>query len=168
MKSRNIGLLLLFLLIALNIGASGYYYARLPERVASEFDLAGEPKSWMTKGTFVIFNIALLILFPAFMLAVSWLSTKLPKRMIDMPNRDYWFAPERRAETAASVMRFMLWMAVGAEVFLTVIVGMVYRANFGRPEIMRWGPWIALGGFSPFLIAWIVCFYLRFKRVPPA
>jgi uncharacterized membrane protein len=166
MKSKYIGLLTLFLLMALNLGMSGYYYAVLPERVASEFDLAGEPKTWMAKGTFVIFNATLLIALPAFLLAVAWISTKLPKWMIDLPHKDYWLAPERKAETAASLFRYILWLACGIELFLTALVGLVYRANLGHPETMRIAPNILLTCFLTFMAGWIFCFYRKFKRVP--
>jgi uncharacterized membrane protein len=166
MKSKHIGLLLLFLLISLNLGLSGYYYAKLPPRVASEFDLSGDPKSWMAKGTFVVFNFTLMALLPIFLLVVGWLSMKLPASMINLPNKDYWLAPERRAATNASVFRLMLSMACGVELFLTFLVWTVYRANTGHPEIMRQMPLYLTGCFLTFVAVWIVCFYRKFRKVP--
>ncbi len=167
MKSKYIGLSILLLLLALNIGLSGYYFAVLPARVASEFDLSGEPKSWMAKGAFVIFNITLLILLPIFLLSLGWICTKLPKWMIDLPHKDYWLAPERKAQTAASIFRFMIWLAVGIELFLTALVGLVYRANLGHPEIMRQTPYYLLGCFVAFMAGWIIRFYGKFRKAPP-
>jgi uncharacterized membrane protein len=168
MKSKYIGLLILFLLVSLNLGLSGYYYTVLPPRVASEFDLLGNPKSWMPKGTFVIFNVCLLILLPAFLLSVAWICTKLPKWMIDMPNKDYWLAPERKAQTAATLFLFILWLTDGLELFLTALVGLVYRANMGHAEAMRLAPDIFLVCFLTFIAVWIVCFYAKFKKIPPS
>jgi uncharacterized membrane protein len=166
MKSKYIGLFVLFLLMSVNIGISGYCYTKLPARVASEFDLSGEPKAWVAKGTFVIFNITLLTLLPVFLLFLACVCPKLPKWMIDLPNWDYWLAPERKAETAASLFRFILWLANGLELFLTVIVGVVYWANLGRPEMMRLVPNIILEGFLPFVVVWMVCYYKKFKKIP--
>jgi uncharacterized membrane protein len=168
MKSKLIGLLILFLLVALNIGVSGYYYALLPPLVATEYGLSGEPKSWMVKGTFVIFNITLLFGLPIFLLLVGWICTKLPKWMIDLPNKDYWLAPERKAATSASLFLFMLWLACGIELFLTLLVWAVYRANLGHPEVMRQTPFYLLGGFLTFMAGWIIRFYVKFRKVPPA
>ena len=127
-----------------------------------------KPKSWMAKGTFVIFNVTLLILLPIFLLSLGWICTKLPKWMIDMPNKDYWLAPERKAQTAASVFLFMLWLADGIELFLTAIVGLVYRANLGHPEAMRLAPDIFLVCFLTFIAVWIVCFYENSGKCLPS
>ncbi|MCC6125995.1 MAG: hypothetical protein IT426_13600 [Pirellulales bacterium] len=166
MKSKSIGFAILFLLIALNLGLSGYYYAVLPSRVASEFDLSGEPKTEMAKGTFVIFNVMLMIALPAFLLAVAWICTKLPNWMIDLPHKDYWLAPERKAETAARIFGYLLWLTNGIELFLTALVGLVYRANLGHPDAMRIASHVLLACFLLFMAGWLFCFYRKFKRVP--
>ena len=168
MISKYFGLLVLLLIVSVNAGLSGYYYTVLPPRVATEFDLLGEPKSWMAKGTFVSFNIALLILLPAFLLFLGWICPKLPKWMIDLPHRDYWLAPERKARTAASLFVFILWLANGVELFLTAMVGLVYRANLGHPDTMRVAPGVLLLCFLIFLAVWVVSYYRKFKRVTPA
>jgi uncharacterized membrane protein len=166
MKSKYIGLIALFLLVSINLGASGYYYTVLPERIASEFDFAGEPKSWMTKGPFVIFNMAMLIVVPALLLSVAWISTKLPMRMVDLPNKEYWLAPERKAETFTRLFRSMLWLAVAIELFLSLLVGLVYWANLGHPQAMRIAPTVLLACFLLFMAGWLFTFYRKFKRVP--
>jgi len=101
----------------------------------------------MAKGTFVIFNATLLFVLPIFLIVLGWVCTKLPRWMIDLPHKDYWLAPERRSETNASVFRFMLWLASGIELFLTLLVGTVYRANVGPPEIMHRTPFYLLDFF---------------------
>jgi uncharacterized membrane protein len=166
MKSKRIGLIVLFLLASINIGVSGYYYTVLPERVASEFDFAGEPKSWMLKAAFVIFNLAMLVVVPALLLSVAWLCSKLPARMIDLPNKDYWLAPERKAETFARLFRSMLWLAVAIELFLSLLVGLVYWANLGHPEAMRITPNVLLACFLLFMAGWLFTFYRKFKKIP--
>jgi uncharacterized membrane protein len=168
MKSKYLGLLVLFLLISLNIGLCGYYYAVLPPQLASEFDLLGNPTKTMPKGTFTIFNASLLILMPAFLLTLGWGCTKLPKWMIDLPNKDYWLAPERKAATAASLFSFILWLTNGVELFLTSIVMLVYRANMGRPEAMQLVPHYCFGTFLAFMAVWIAWFYIKFKKIPSA
>jgi uncharacterized membrane protein len=164
---KRLGLLILFLIIAFNIGMSGYYYDVLPGRVASRFNFEGEPIAWMPKATFVIFNVVLLLAMPLFLLSLSWLSMKLPNSMINLPHRDYWLAPERKRQTAASFFVLMLWLTVAVELFLTAIVGLVYRANMGHPNLMRETPFYFLGGFLAVMIVWVLCFYMKFKRIPP-
>jgi hypothetical protein len=168
MKSKYIGFLILFLLLALNLGLSGYYYAVLPPNVASEFNALGEPTKEMPKASFVIFNFALLVLLPAVLLTLGWLLPKLPPWMIDLPHKDYWLAPERRAETAASLFVFMLWLTVGLESFVTSLLMLVYLANLGHPEIMRQAPFYLLGCFVAFMVLWAIRFYAKFRKVPPA
>jgi hypothetical protein len=168
MKSKYFGLLILLLLVALNVGLCGYYFPVLPDRVASEFDLQGKEIKAMPKGTFMAFNGTLVVAMPAFLLLLGWGCTKLPNWMIDMPNRDYWLAPQRKPETAKRLFLFILWLAVGVEAFLTSILFFVFRANMGHPESMVLVPYYCLSTFLAFVAVWCAWFMIKFKKLPPA
>ena len=53
-KNKHIYLLFLFLL-GLCILQALYYYPELPEKVASHFDLDGNPNAWSSKQFFIAF-----------------------------------------------------------------------------------------------------------------
>jgi uncharacterized membrane protein len=168
MKLKYFGLVLLLLLVSFNCGMSGYYYPALPARMASEFDIAGNPTKEMAKSTVMIFNVCMIFLLPAILLTLGRICTKLPRWMLDMPNKDYWLAPERAEQTAESMFRFILWLTNGVVLLLTAIVWLVYQANLGRPEVMRLMIPILLEGFLPFIAVWTVCYFVRFRKKPLA
>jgi hypothetical protein len=171
MISKYFGLLVLILLVAHNAGLIGYYYPILPARVGLyEFDEGGpsaEPTVWMAKGWFATLLVAAFVLIPLVMMAVEWLCAKLCKQSINIPNRDYWFAPERRADTEARMFSAMLWLANAAELLTTAVLLIVFRTTMGHPEVLRRTPFYLLACFLTFVAAWIIYHYARFKRVPP-
>ena len=73
----------------------------LPDRMASHFGPSGMPNGWMSKSQFL--TVYAMVLLPA--LAVEfWLArriAKTPGARMNLPNKDYWMAPERRASTLA-------------------------------------------------------------------
>jgi serine/threonine-protein kinase len=166
MSKKTSGLLLLVLLVAVGFGMNGYFYSRLPPEVASEFGFSGEPKRFMAKGTFLIFNLATLTLLPLFMLGLGWISTKLPKWMIDLPNKDYWLAPERIKETASGIFDFILWQAVGVVALLTSVLGCAILANLGHPAAMKIPPAAALLAYLIFVAVSVFRYYRKFKKIP--
>jgi hypothetical protein len=171
MISKCFGLLVLALLVALNAGLTGYYYTILPARVGLyEFDFGFEPSAeptvWMAKGTLALLIMAAIMLAPLELLFQAWICTKLPKRMISIPNRDYWLSPERKAETDARLFSFMLWLANATELFLTAVFAIVYRTLLGHPEVLRRTPYYVLGCFLAFVAVWSIRYYIRFKKLP--
>src|SRR5690349_6137471 len=77
----------------------------LPDKVASHFGMDGKPNGWMLRSDYVLYMGAAGVGLPLFILAIYSLLSIIPKQLINVPNRDYWFAPERRAETAAWLRR---------------------------------------------------------------
>ena len=81
----------------------GYHYKRLPPRVASHFDAQGRADGWSTKGEMVGMALVTLVVVAA-TLAMMWLlAYYAPPSLINLPNKDYWLAPERQADTRQSL-----------------------------------------------------------------
>src|SRR5580692_11121933 len=76
-------------------------FALLPERLASHFGASGLPNGWMTKPQFFIAYALVFLpaLFVEFLVGRS--VAKKPADKLRLPNKEYWLAPERRAETFA-------------------------------------------------------------------
>jgi len=138
----------------------------LPDRIASHFNAAGMPNGWMTKTQF-LWTYALVML-PA--LAVEfWVSHRIatkPDAKLNLPNKEYWLAPERRAETFAYFDRFFAWYGCA---FLFVVVsamGLAMRANFDSPPRLPAGPILSIiVGFVVFNALAIVTMLRRFSAV---
>ncbi len=113
---------------------------QLPGEVPIHFDLNGEPDRYSSRETHLWTMTGLVIGTTAFLLMVSWVTPKIPDSMINMPNKDYWFAPERRATSITKVQTTLVWVGVlttllfSSLAFLSWLVGMQYAASIS--------PWI--------------------------
>jgi hypothetical protein len=172
MLSKIMGISVLVLLLALNAGLIGYYYPILPASVGLyEYDESGPsagPMVWMAKGWFAALLVAAFVLIPLVLIAVEWICSKLPKRSINIPNRDYWLAPERKAVTEARLFSFMIWLANAAELLMTAVLLIVFRTTLGHPEVLQRTPYYVVGAFLAFATVWSLCYYWGFKKVPHA
>ena len=107
------------------IGAQLWYYApRLPDTVASHFDVAGEPDGWMAKDDFLLMIAGVVVGIAALFAFLIWLVPRVPDSAVNLPNRGYWLAAPRRAATHASIARYLL-------AFALLTLGFVGGAFFG-------------------------------------
>jgi hypothetical protein len=136
----------------------------LPPRVASHFDLAGRANGWMNRDAYVVFTVGMALGLPLFMVGVTALTGRLG-RGLNIPNRDYWLAPERRAATVAVVMHFVVVLAALVVLLVTALHLLIVRANHGGPAPrLSHEIWLVLAGFLTAIIAWIVKLQRRFAR----
>lgn len=98
---------ILVFLIAVFISQCVFYYPNLPEMMATHFNGAGEADGWMAKPNFFLFEVGILLLIVLQFTFMPWLIGKMPKAFINMPNKEYWFAEERRAETLGIIGLFL-------------------------------------------------------------
>src|SRR5262245_53721935 len=90
------------ILSALFLGFIGFVIvssARLPERVATHFDLGGQPNGWMPRSSHVWFMLAFGLAFPLIVPILAFAARYLPDTAINIPRRDYWLGTEQRAVT---------------------------------------------------------------------
>src|SRR5687768_10431534 len=96
----------------LYIGLMGFMVSsasQLPARVATHFDFQGHPNGWMSRSGHLTFMWILGTILPLLPVVILYLTRSLPPGLINVPNRDYWLAPERRQETLAYLMRLGIW-----------------------------------------------------------
>ena len=74
---------------------------------------------------------------------------RIPNARINMPNRDYWLAPERRDSTIDLLLQFMNVFAALLVIFLCYVHWCVVRANLARPPALH-NTWF-LSGFGVFM-----------------
>ena len=96
------------LLVILVVGALVHLaanHATLPERVPSHFDAQGVVDGWMSRDAFVATMAFVYGMTGGLFLAVVKFLPRMPNSMINLPNRDYWLAPERRDASLAELGR---------------------------------------------------------------
>jgi uncharacterized membrane protein len=139
--------------------------AILPERFATEFNFAGEPECWMNQTTYMILVSAMGSLAIFVMVIIGLVGRWLPDKWISMPHREYWLAPQRRAETVGYVFRQMLWFASLLTCFLTATHFSTIHANKLDPIHLPQGEFfMILGGFLGGTLIWTLMFIIHFIR----
>lgn len=157
----------IFVLIVLAaIAQCVFSFSQLPERMASHFGPSGLPNGWMTKQSFFIVY--------ALVIAVASVLEFLPARSIarsspsslHLPNKEYWLAPERRAQTFAYFTKFFAWYGCAILLVLVVAMGLAINANLNPPPRLAARPILAaIGGFVLFSILSIAHLMRRFSKV---
>ena len=84
-----------------------------------------------------IFEGVILVLIILEFTFLPWMIGKMPERLINMPNKDYWFADERRAETMDIIQHFFEWFSAALLALFIGINQLVFRANLnGRKSFV--------------------------------
>lgn len=137
----------------------------LPERVASHFARGGEANGWMPRETYVAFILIAALGVPLALVALlAWLPRAFPNA-VNLPNRAYWFATERREATLASFSSFAWVFGSLLAALMAGVHWAILRANAGTPpRFPESAFWALLIGFGSILAIWLAAWYLRFRR----
>jgi len=150
------------------IPASAFVYltsGSLPPVVASHFVAGGTADGFMPRDGYLTLMLSMTIGVPLLVVVLSCSVRLFPVRFINLPNRDYWLAPERAAETLS-------WMESRGAILGTLVAGfmcfahwLVVAANKQQPP--HFPEALFLPGsllFLAALAAWLVTFLVRFRR----
>jgi uncharacterized membrane protein len=154
----------IFLLLLLAMLAQiAWYYPQLPERVASHFNAAGEANSFMPKRDFVKVHLGVVGLLSVMFLFLPAAIVRLPPGLINLPNKDYWLAPERRQSTARTITGNLLGFGNAMLLFLLLVFREAMRASLLPVPRLPNRIWIYLVLLFAFAIFWTVRFVRAFR-----
>jgi uncharacterized membrane protein len=134
----------------------------LPPLVAAHFDSAGRTNAYMPRGRYIALLLGIAVIVPLFLVIVP--RRTFSKARINLPNRDYWLAPERRDETFRFLARqtsVFAWLVV---LFLCYVQWLVVRANALTPPSFDTAALVS--GLLVFLVctfSWLVRVIVRFR-----
>lgn len=137
----------------------------LPARVASHFARGGEANGWMPRESYVAFILSFALGVPLLVATlVAWLPRAFPGA-VNLPNRAYWLAPERREQTLASLAAFAWSFGAALALLLAGVHWTVVAANARTPPRLEDAAVGALlAAFAITLAVWLLAWYLRFRR----
>jgi uncharacterized membrane protein len=155
---------ILLIVVAAFVVQAFVLYQGLPDVVATHFDGAGNPNGWMTRGLFFVFEAGLLILVVGEFMMVPRFISRMPRSLINMPNKDYWLSPEHRQETSQIIRSY--FEVFGAVVVLLFIVvnQFVYKANIDRANLPP-TMWVVMVAFLVFVAIWVVKLIREFTKI---
>ncbi len=156
-----------FLLLALcAVGQGLWQYSRLPARVMSHFDAAGRANGWMSRDTFLGWQIGTLVFIAALFEGLVLLQARLPREFINLPHRDYWLAPQRRESTDAWISSLVLLPGCWLMLFFMALFYQVYRVNLEGPGRLTPNPvWLG-AGLLLLVVATVAVAIAHFSRKP--
>jgi uncharacterized membrane protein len=164
----RISRLLILLLIALAFLQVNHYAPLLPERVASHFDAAGRADGWSAKGDFLAMNLIFVVGMALLFLGVTVLINRVPNDWINLPNKDYWLAPERRALTLNAISGQMEWLAAATVALLIGLTQLTIEANLASAAALPgYAFWLFFGGYMAFMVVWLVRLLRKWYARPP-
>jgi len=108
-----------------------HYYGDLPDSIATHFNADGEATSWMTRDQFAKFHCGFVVFMSLIFPACGWLLTLVPHKYVNVPNKEYWMAPERAKQTITGMRWDFAWMGIA------VGSGIIYVDNMVMDAALR-------------------------------
>lgn len=142
-------------------------WAISPEQMAAHFNIAGNPDRFVSKVQFFWFQLQTFLIVIGVSIPLQLLFLFIPVNLINMPNREYWLAPERHAEirerlsSFASILFGMILLLVHIVFELAVSANLqqpiIFNAQLMVPVMISF--FIAIGA----MLVWLV---MSFRRPP--
>ncbi len=135
--------------------------------VATHFNLAGQPDGWMTRTSYLAFTAVLGLVVPTFLVGLVFVMRFFGNNAFNIPRRDFWLAPERRAATFAYLLRRSFWLASMTIGFLAGVHGLTIQANRQGGALAHLSTPMALaltGCFLAAVIVWSIGLYRHFAK----
>lgn len=148
---------------ALSVIQALYDYPQLPARIASHFGPNGQPDGWSGKEEFLIVYFVVVGVVIVLFAGLPALMSILPASLINLPNKDYWFAPERRQDTLETLRYYPLWFASATMLLVIDIMRQAFLVNIGPNKSLD-HPKLSIALFFGFVIAWAIGFFLKFRK----
>jgi uncharacterized membrane protein len=142
------------------------HYNLLPPRMASHFDLQGNANGWSTKGQFIGFMAIMLMVVSMAPVSIVSAALFMPASVINMSHKEYWFAPEREAESRRALAEWGLWFGGATLWYMVLVLHDALKANLRQPPRLEFIWWM-LAGYLAIVGYLIYRMIMRFGR-PPA
>jgi hypothetical protein len=164
-RLRQLSLLVFLMICVLGAVHAAYWYPRLPERMATHFDLGGTPDDWSTKGTFFAIYYSVMAVSVLLLLGPALLFRVLPTGMMNIPNKGLWFSPEHVQESRDFLFYYFFWFASATLLLLVDLAEQTFRVNLGKSAALPHLK-LSLGCYLAFAVLWIAGLMATFMRKP--
>lgn len=164
MTSRTSAFCVFCGLMLLAAAQAGYYFPLMPAMMASHFDFAGQANGWMDKTAFMCVYAGVVVFIALLFFAMSLVMQKIPAWMLNLPNKDYWLAPQRRDDTYRWLGASMMWIGNATLLFIIACMQITFLTNL-RPA---WNPsqtfMVTICAFVAVTLVWTGVYFYRFRR----
>jgi len=86
--------------------------------------------------------------------------------MVNIPYREYWLHPDRRADSLSWLSGMLSWISVGMSLLMLVLSHLTFQANVSRQPLQMVPFFWLLAGFLIFVFGMVRLSFRRFSRPP--
>ncbi len=158
----------LFVVLAVAAGFILVSGQSLPPIVASHFAASGHPNGFMPRNAYLGLMLFIAVGVPLLLALVHRLVRFVPPHLVNLPNRDYWLAPEQITETFTFLHNHGIYLSVLLAAFLCFIHCLVVGAN--KLQLPHFSASLFVIGLALFLLAvtiWVGVLFVHFRRPKP-
>lgn len=142
------------------------FAATMPPVVATHFGSSGAANGWQTQSQFFALEVVLLGVCVLLAFGIPRLIGALPMSMVNVPNKEYWLASERREQTLGFFKTQFAWFGCAFLAFLLVVNQLVFNANQTHPRQLNSTEFTtALFAFLLFVAIWTGRLIFYFSKV---
>jgi hypothetical protein len=139
----------------------------LPPLVASHFGLGGQADGFMSRDGYLGFMVIGTVVIPFLIVVPQRIVRTIPPRLINVPNREYWLAPERIDTTLDYLRDHAVWFAVLFTALLCFVHWEVVQANMRTPARLAAVPFASgLIAYVVSVFVWIGAMFRHFRQRP--
>ncbi|KAJ4459264.1 hypothetical protein PAPYR_4800 [Paratrimastix pyriformis] len=159
-----INFLITLFVIALIVIEGIVWLCILPDTVVTHWDAAGNPNGWGSKWGFVLICSLVPLGLMLFMSLIGICLPKVPDDLINLPNKEYYLAPQNRSSTFNYIRISFLQFSNALAIYMLVV-----EFSCGMANYYSWWPqaafiWAPMGIFLAWMVFWVICLYRRFRR----
>jgi len=162
-KLSRVALILAWLIC---LGQLVYFYPRLPAELPAHFNGAGVATSYAAREVVCGIYVGATLLIMLMFLGLGSSLSRGSDRRINLPNKAYWLAPERRAQTLAELGHRFHWLGVATLALFFDMFNQIFRVCLGEGTTLDHPRW-SIGLFVGFTVIWLIALSRRF-RLPSA
>jgi uncharacterized membrane protein len=155
---------LFYALVAVALLQSVFYYPQMPAVVASHFDGTGVANGWSSRNVFFAIYLAMVAMLIGIFICLPRRSGERGKLRMNIPNREYWLAPQRRGQTMEFFRRQMMVLGIVHLLLAIFTVQLAILANLQQESRLHASMWWALGSYFLFLGLWLTHLFLHFRK----
>ncbi len=107
-----------------------------PDVMAAHFTAQGNPDRFVPKLVFFGYQAKTVLVVLALSLVMQFLPIIVPMQWINMPNRDYWYSPERREATVDRLSSFAAGLFALILLGIQAVFELAVSANLHEPIVL--------------------------------
>jgi uncharacterized membrane protein len=153
--------------IILGIMEALYFYPLLPDRMAIHFNASGAADGWGPKLPFFALYGVIVVIMSLLFWGLPLVIRLVPESLINLPNKEYWLAPERKKQTLDRLSDQMLFTGCMALLLMDGILFLVIKTNLSAiPALPTEWMWGLIVVFIAANVVWTINLIRSFRRPP--